>query len=442
MGVISFHLCNREVSQSSEDDILRINQFGRRLYPPFFNLNSEKVGTPFQFSDNDFESGLSSARGKELADSITIGCDSFAEDFLGYSSVDYFASNPFQIPKAFQFLFEKVPLTVDKNAKGEKDKIFISPLFDDRMFVICWYGNNNLANQLNESSGSNDSTHEEYYAYKKNDWWYQYLFVDGGFRTCRNNEMWYQFLNKQTNARWIEFGTLFGVTRYSFMLLTEDLPTLRENNSAFLVNHLQTMYYKIVEHCLVQRACLLRFSDEVTRLSALKEKNDPGLAEKVSSFYKQYIRFINKIYFREVTAQEQGIELYNLLQEQMGLEQNVKNLDEEIEELHNYVMLLQEKKQNRNIELLTIIGALFILPTFFVNFFGLIIMPQQEPNPKGLSILLLMPLLIAPFIYFLVDQRRSRKWLIWLIIFAILSIILITGIMYFFEFTKFLNTVK
>lgn len=440
VGVISFHLCNREVSQSSQSDILRINQYGRRLYPPFFGIDPNRIGTLEQFSENDFEAGLKFSRGKELADSITVGFDSYTEDYSEYNNSNHFQTNPFQIPKIFSFLFEGVPFTTNKNSMDDNSGIFISPLFDDRMFVICWYGNNKLAKELKKSTGIDKSTHEEHFAYKTDDWWYQFLFVDGGFRTCQNAEMLYRFLNKQTNARWIEFGTLFGVSRYSFVCLTQDLPTLRSNNSAFLVNHVQTMYYKMVELCLVQRACLLRFSDEVTRLSSLKVKHDADLPEKVNNFYKQYIRFINKIHFREITAQEQGTELYNLLHEQMHLEQNVKDLDAEIEELHNYVMLLQEKKQSRNIELLTIIGALFILPTFVVNFFGMIIMPQKAACPNPQAILLLIPLLVAPVIYFLLDRQRAKKWFMWLILFTLLATILIIVTMYFGDFTYFLNT--
>lgn len=160
------------------------------------------------------------------------------------------------------------------------------------------------------------------------------------------------------------------------------------------------MYYKLCELCLVQRACLLSFSDEVARISTMKDDKKISLTRRVSNLYQQYLRFVNKIYFREVTAQEQGIELYDMLQEHMKIENNVKDLDREIQELHSYISLIEEQKQSRNIELLTIIGALFILPAFITGFFGMNMFPQQSYFYKTLLLPFLIPLLVGPLIYY------------------------------------------
>jgi hypothetical protein len=436
VGVLSFHLCNREIGQSSEDDILRINQYGRRLYPPFFAINPEITGTPDQFKAGGFEYGLENSKGKELADAITIGYDEHIEDFSRYNNSAQFNTNPFQLPNGIKFLFEGVPLTVEKECSTQDNKIFISPLLDDRMFVQCWYGNDDLAYKL--AIDLEDEKHkrpikkEVNYGYKSNEWWYKYLFIDGGIRTCQNGEMTYNFIKDQTNDRWIELGTLYGISRYSFMALTGSLENLKDNNAHYLINHMQTMYYKMVELCLVQRACILRFSDEVTHLSSMKMKDDPYLSEKVSSLYKQYIRFINKIYFREVTAQEQGIELYNLLQKQMQLEKNVKCLDEEIQELHNYVLLVQEKKQNRNIELITLIGAMFVVPTYISSFLGMNLIPTNHDNSiQSRNILiLLIPLIIGPIVYYLFIGKKniSRNYKMIILFIVIIGFLLFYGI--------------
>jgi len=42
------------------------------------------------------------------------------------------------------------------------------------------------------------------------------------------------------------------------------------------------------------------------------------MSKKVSDLYLAYIRFVNKIYFREVTAYEQGIELYDMLRHKIA----------------------------------------------------------------------------------------------------------------------------
>lgn len=82
-----------------------------------------------------------------------------------------------------------------------------------------------------------------------------------------------KLIKKHTYDRWSDYGTFFGVNRYSFVCLTGSLDHLKIPyvNAAFLVNHIQTMYYKLCELCLVQRACLLRFSDEVAHISTMKD---------------------------------------------------------------------------------------------------------------------------------------------------------------------------
>ena len=169
------------------------------------------------------------------------------------------------------------------------------------------------------------------------------------------------------------------------------------------------MYYKMAELCLVQRACLLRFSDEVTSISAMKEDKKIALAERVGNLYKQYLRFVTRIYFREITAQEQGIELYDMLQK------HVKDLDHEIQELHTYVAMIQGQKQNRNIELLTIIGALFFLPAFINGFFGMSIIPSVAGLKLTATdlILLLTPVILTSIsIILLLRLQQKRGWAI------------------------------
>ena len=131
------------------------------------------------------------------------------------------------------------------------------------------------------------------------------------------------------------------------------------------------MYVRLVEMVLIQRASILKFSAEVTRLSSLDEKDSRKPADQISDFYKAYIRFVNQIFFREITAQEQGIDLYDLLTDNMRIKDQVKDLDNEIGELHNYASLLDEKSQSRNLSLLTILGSLFLIPSFIVGFFGM-----------------------------------------------------------------------
>jgi len=439
VGVLSFHLNNRIKEQSEPNDILNINQAGRRLYPPFFGMDNNLVGEQAQFDFNDFSYGLDIVQQKELAMEFSVISDLNFDDFQNYRNPENFKSNPFQIPRHLSFLFQGIPLTVDKtDFKSLNRKVYINPLLDDRMFVLCWYGNDKIIDDLKANDKDHCKDVNGNLLYLESDWWYRFMFNDRSLATCQNLEMKERLIKRHTYTRWSDYGTLYGINRYSFVCLTGSLKHLKEVDSAFVFTHMQTMYYKLCELCLVQRACLLRFSDEVAHISTMKDDKKISLSERVGNLYKQYLRFVNRIYFREVTAQEQGIELYNMLQEHMQIERNVKDLDIEIKELHTYVSLTQDQKQNRNIELLTIIGALFILPTFMISFVGSILLPSLKIKPTNVweYSLFLIPLLIGPFIYYLIAPKRAKRWIWWQVLFIAGVVLIALGYMLLIQLTK------
>jgi hypothetical protein len=376
VGIISYHLNNRLYSESNK--VLAINQYGRRLFPPFFTIPNKKVGQPNFLEQKGFFNEINNTKSIEIPDSICLklGEKSLSESFKNYGMYSNFKNRPFQLPVFIKDLFEPKLLTTSNDPSN--GKFFISPVLDDRMFTICWYGNNHLSNLLARKihlSKRFDDAHR--YGYENSNWWYEFVFLDKERgKSCQNDALMTEILRGATNARWANYCTFYGVSRYSFVCLTNELDTLKSGYSEFVVTHIQTIYYKMVELALLQKACVLRYSDEATRLSTNITSND--LPAKVSDLLSQYIRFINKIYFREVTSQDQGIELYALLQKQMDIERHVKDLDGEIQELHGYVILQKEKQRNefeeqRNIHLerLTNIATAFAIASLVMAFFGM-----------------------------------------------------------------------
>lgn len=431
VGVISFHLNNRSEEQSSPQDILNINQFGRRVYPPFFAVEPDTVGTPYQYNPGGFEQGLRTVKGMELANKISLGPEGLFDDFARYTFEENLKEQLFIIPRFISGLFPGINLTHYKQT--EEAGIHLSPILDDRMFVVCWYGNNKLAEGLQGWDKSKKQYPEGDYTYKWDEWWFKFIYVDGGQKTCQNEVLTKKLTEACTNDRWVGYGTLYGTTRYSLVCLTKSLKSL--GNSAFLVNHMQTMYYKMAELALVQRACVLRFSDEVTEISSLKEPDVETLSAKVSSLYLQYIRFVNKIYFREVTTQEQGIELYDKLHQAMCLPKHVEDLDNEIAELHTYVSMLEERKRNRDLAMLTRIGAVFIVPSFIAGFLGMNIFDTEQPVSRA-SVLLIIAIMMMPLIifYFFYGKKKQLNNKDVIFIIAVVLFYIITFAMSLFLF--------
>lgn len=148
-------------------------------------------------------------------------------------------------------------------------------------------------------------------------------------------------IEESTYRRWQNYGTLFGVTKDSFVCLSadkEDLGTLP------LDMHMQSMYYQMSILSLVQRASILRFSWEISQITnkIFRENKNPKKA--IRELYENYIRFINQIYFREITSQIQGIELYSQFQKMMNIEKEAKDLDVEMQEVFNYLSVQEQTK--------------------------------------------------------------------------------------------------
>lgn len=338
VGVLAFNLANEDISQSSIVSVLKINDFGRRIYPQFLNFNET---IPYFNAQRVFHN-----KHIKLFDD-----DNFKEDWSRYNDIDF--NKPILIPKFIDELF---------NSNQFKQQVKVVPIVDDRMFFISWYGNNKLAPAIGSS-------------YKNSDWWYAYIFGDKSPKSIANDEMQTIHLIDHTYQRWSNYGTLYGMSRDSFVCLSNEEDDMIKNDLPNLRVHNDTIYYQIAILCLVQRATVLKFSSEVALLNSLTnntEKNkisDKELTIKINMLYSNYIEFRNKIYFREITSQIQGIEIYQKFQQLMNLKEEVEDLDAEIEELHRYANHLLQQKQSEESHTLTVLAS-FYLP--FTLIFGIL----------------------------------------------------------------------
>lgn len=389
IGILSYHLSNYSYKESK--DILKINDFGRRVYPQFLDPSSKNM---------DIHESLQLPKKSFLANKLEIVIDNknkLEEDF----ERDW-KQNPYYISKTITELFDEDFVIKNPNIEN-KGKIEIEPIIDDRMFTICWYVNDLLAEQLKGQDCKNR------YNYLTSDFWHEYIFVDGNGSTCQSKDMIQKLLREHTYDRWIEYSTLYGVSRYSFVCLTN-------SGGKFLNTHVTTMYYEMVALLLAQRAVILRFSDEVSRISVLQDSED--LFEKVSVLHKNYIQFVNRLYFREVTAQEQGIELYNLIIKCMSIDRDITNLGEEINSLHQYTTLIEENRTSESLQIIEKLNAKFIIPTFITGLLGINIFEKQL---KDISLQWLIDKIINfSSIQFSVNNSRLFSlfgFAIWLIVF-------------------------
>lgn len=329
VATLSYFLGNYE--WKDKEDILRINDYGRRIYPQYIPLDD--------IQDSFLAKKLSLIKVQ----------DEPIEEFFMYESnsddKDKLSKNkPTRISKTIMNILGNKFISTEKELQEKcsrkEENIFVRPVIDDRMFVICYY---------NDNTSSRILTNLDKDEYLKNDFWYQFLFIDNGGATCKDKKMKEELLSKSTYTRWKDCGTLFGISRYSFVLLCDESGFSKK----VLYNHVNNIYYEMIVLALVQRASILRFSDETSRIASFESKN---MYQQIKKLQEYYIRFVNTIYFREVTAQEQGIELYDKLTELMRIEKEVKRLDEEIGEIQRYITLETNENTNEFINLITYVG--------------------------------------------------------------------------------------
>jgi hypothetical protein len=294
VAILSIELNNKKYEKF--EDILKINEYGRRVYPQFIGIN-----------------GICDTKNNFLANYIKIGDDE-PEDF---------SSQTFEDIQIGNHIMQVLGGNTFTQIREIKDKFYIQPSLDDRMFVISWYGNNNKITELCTCNN-----------YKSSDDWYKYVFVDGNGVTVQNEEMKKELLTKATYNRWYNYNTLYGITRYSFVLMTSDIPTLKKNNAFYLTEHIKTMYFQMISLLLANRTSILRFSDEVSALVMKKNDEDIDIyIKKIQSVYEKYLVYDSKLYFKEVTHQDQGIELYTMGMEQMNISDHHDKLDSKFKNL-------------------------------------------------------------------------------------------------------------
>lgn len=348
VGVISFNLTNYK--HQNHESILAINEFGRRLYPQFMNENN-RLSAKTAFLPNRIYG--------------SIGNIAFNEDYTAYQNpidIDNTFLPPDHIKKVFGYMGKEQLGNSNKKfvftkQYEKKDTIRIRQVTDDRMFFLSYYQNGKLVDSLAEKNQNNE------FKYLLSDFWYSYLYGDKGSPTVKNDEFQKNQIKTHSYTRWLDAqkksgysGTIYGITRDSFVGI---------GNWEKLGTDMQTMYYQMAILCLVQRASILRFNWEVSQItnqifSNIKAKPDNAIKD----LYENYIRFINQIYFREVSPQIQGIELYTIFQEAMNLDKDAKDLDGEMREIFSYLSVKEQTSLGK-------VANLFLPITLIAGFLGI-----------------------------------------------------------------------
>lgn len=368
VGMMSFYLRNDDESQCDTRDILNINQYGRRILPPFWSeVNAEKRQELSEYLEI---SGLDTEISKE--------------DFKSYTVDEPWTATSM----------------LDSLLKDLTDNLTLTPVIDDRMFVISLYKNDDMSRLSLRAADAYCNPSSPF-----SEFWYKYLFVDTGWPTCQNDEMMRDLLRSHTYLRWQKWNSLYGVSRYSFVYLTNS------GVPSYLVDYFMTTYARMMEIALVQRASVLCFSNEVTTLTKRGDWTLEKLSEHVDSLNEEYIRFINRMYFNELTSQDQGVELYGLIRQNLDIDSYVEELKDEIEKLHDTISFKVERSRNEKAETLNFMAAILLPVSIVTGFWSMNMSLFCNVKSNWLSFAIAVGLMILglAFSIFLIRRRPLKN---------------------------------
>lgn len=373
VGLLLFELSNYALS--GEKNLNRINEYGRRLFMPYVD---------FEGNCGDCADTMTLRIGRETVESRISGRKRAALDDV-------------LLPELIKFFLKKGEYTVTADRKREKKELFIEPIIDDRMFTLCYYVDGAfvadmarwdeecgcyayLADAQKQSPSCKESLARRMY---------EVMFVDGNGLTCHSRPMLAELLEKNLYTRWLGYtfddgtcaGTVTGITEYS-MVTVSTSPFVAE--TAFLPEYVEMA-------CLVlaQRASLLAFEKRISESAKGKAA--------ISKIQRSYVIFQGQLLLREVTPQQQGIELYDLMLEQLMIQKEAQEIEAQLNAMFALEQTIQQQQES------LLLGILAFISVFDgIRFFA------TEHNGLWTRLISAGVVIVMLLLYLLVRKRRIK----------------------------------
>ena len=382
-AILIFELENKE--NRSVDDVNAINEYGRRVNFPYLmkpdpehpeghichTLCADKIVLDLEdgeIYEEDFLDTLMNIHERIKNDQISM-------TYVMSPVQDLLDGN---ISNSKDSKHNKFTANIE-HAKSDPDLFYIKPCTDDRMFVCCAVRDNALSSALQEitpgkisfisdadqrmtetitnSKGETkvlDKEGKEHEGYMEK--WsdektlssrlYKLLFIENDL-TCQEAAMKTQLLLRSVYRRWLNAGTVFGVTHHAMICLNNGFVDV-EVTDPFL-----TEYVQMAILVLAQRAAILMLEDEASDVSnrfnyELEIKKVE--LEDIEKLQVKYVKIQNQLLLSEITVQEQGVELYQMLREQLYIGKNMADLNTEMDNLrdiYNIANAQQERESDK-----------------------------------------------------------------------------------------------
>lgn len=306
-GLVILHTSNRNYPKI--EDVKKIADYGRRLYLPFIPDNKDGfIITADQLS-------------------LTLNDEQSSVDFREQIN-EYLASKQIPVKECFFMKYIEVSGIVS-----------IIPQIDDRMFEIELIRDQELVDELVRAGSGwreDDALLRKLYAL---------TFVDCGGASCDDTAMLRELMVRSVYPRWIGSGTLYSVTEYSMLCVTTHEPSA----ASYL-----TQYLYMLSLALAQRSGLFQFAEQSGKCSLSKKE--------LSQIKKEYDQFCLNLMISRFSDQDQGVELYRMLLEQLGTSRYQETVRQQI---GNTLETAAAELQNTINKRIAIFGVILTAIPFF-----------------------------------------------------------------------------
>jgi hypothetical protein len=160
------------------------------------------------------------------------------------------------------------------------------------------------------------------------------MFVDGDGMTCHSRNMLQEQLEKHIYTRWLEYSTITGITEYSMITVTTS------GAMGFLAAPFLAEYIEMLYLVLAQRATFLTFERAISNVAC------SGYKHSINAVQRKYVLFQSQLLPQAVTTQQQGIELYDMMQECLLIGKQAAVVDVQIRALYELETVSNEKWEN------------------------------------------------------------------------------------------------
>ena len=331
VGILFLHTVNYDYP--GIEDIKKINDYGRRIAIPFlpdgpggFMLCADRLG-------------IEGKGWQCVTDFRRIACDCLSGQAVsgeglwepaGFLHVILNCRAGKNLAADGQVLMKPKRELSGRGMRMAEDIPDIQSTSDDRMELLCLIRDDTLSDRAAQTDWKQPANDKDE-AFQK--LLYSIVYADPADVTCQNAEMRSELLEKAVYARWSDYGTLYGITNFSMICLTGETPDIE----AGVLRPFIVEYVYLLSLVLAQRIGITAYSEQAGKIVKGVDKKGTiktRQAKTLINLQEKYITFKNQILILEASCQEQGIDIYHLLQRQMMVQEEQEVLDEQLESLY------------------------------------------------------------------------------------------------------------